>query len=134
MLKKCVLVPNKLLKDEKLAGSSFKRGAMQFEDFNYAMFNPYILLEKDQNEYENFSEEVVELKSGDQAMSRLPVYNYLDLLETKDKKQKEADKDDNSQILVSKKTEEEGSLIPSVEKNLNRVASFEIDQIMRQMN
>lgn len=44
LLKKCFLVQNKDLKQSQLINSSFKRGAMQFEDFNYAMFNPYILI------------------------------------------------------------------------------------------
>ena len=47
MLKKCVLVPNKQMKIDNLANSSFKRGAMGFEDFNYSLYNPYILIEKD---------------------------------------------------------------------------------------
>lgn len=39
LLKKCVLQPRKVLKKEAEAKSSFKRGAMEFEDFNYTMFN-----------------------------------------------------------------------------------------------
>jgi hypothetical protein len=37
------MVPCK--QNESYVQSSFKRGAMQFEDFNYAVYNPYILIE-----------------------------------------------------------------------------------------
>lgn len=50
MLKKCVLVTSKELRNERQRDSSFKRGAMQFEDFNYQMYNPYILIEKESDE------------------------------------------------------------------------------------
>ena len=35
----------KSLKKDQLVNSSFKRGVMQFEDFNYAVYNPHILVE-----------------------------------------------------------------------------------------
>lgn len=35
----------KNLKKEQLVNSSFKRGVMQFEDFNYTVYNPHILVE-----------------------------------------------------------------------------------------
>lgn len=46
-LKKCAI-----LNDEDEGGSGslqnpFKRGALTFEDYNYAMYNPYILIDKD---------------------------------------------------------------------------------------
>lgn len=44
MLKKCVVVPKS---DIGKASSSFKRGVMEFEDFNYVMYNPFILKEGD---------------------------------------------------------------------------------------
>jgi hypothetical protein len=48
MLKKCVIIPNKILKNDKVSNSSFKRGSMQFEDFNYTIFNPHILIDKNE--------------------------------------------------------------------------------------
>ena len=35
----------KSLKKESLVNSSFKRGVMQFEDINYTVYNPHILVE-----------------------------------------------------------------------------------------
>lgn len=40
-LKKCVIMSS----DEEHPQRPFKRGAMQFEDFNYAVFNPHILVQ-----------------------------------------------------------------------------------------
>lgn len=43
-MKRCVIVD----KDEdkrSSASNPFKRGIMGFEDFNYSMFNPYVLVE-----------------------------------------------------------------------------------------
>jgi len=45
MLKKCVIMQYKSLKKESLVNSSFKRGVMQFEDINYTVYNPHILVE-----------------------------------------------------------------------------------------
>jgi hypothetical protein len=36
-LKKCAL-------DEETLTNPFKRGALTFEDYNYSMYNPYILV------------------------------------------------------------------------------------------
>ena len=51
MLKKCVLIPYKM-EDKEEDGYQkhpFKRGAMKFDDFNYAMYNPFILVEDTNN-------------------------------------------------------------------------------------
>lgn len=45
MLKKCVLIPGTEIKKQDVANRTFKRGVMQFEDFNYSSFNSYILVE-----------------------------------------------------------------------------------------
>ena len=48
-LKKCVIVPNKHNEHEERTNKAnpFKRGSMQFDDFNYEQYNPYILVEED---------------------------------------------------------------------------------------
>ena len=48
-LKKCVIVPNKPNEQEDKTNKAnpFKRGSMQFDDFNYEQYNPYILVEED---------------------------------------------------------------------------------------
>lgn len=47
LLKKCVLVPLKQSEEEEkiYAEHPFKRGSMKFDDFNYQIYNPYILVE-----------------------------------------------------------------------------------------
>lgn len=64
-LKKCVKVPKVKLKEQrdntedfersrilkqvdKMRQNPFKRGAMRFEDYNYNMYNPYILVDSQQ--------------------------------------------------------------------------------------
>ena len=51
MLKKCVLIPYKMSNKEEDAYQQhpFKRGAMKFDDFNYHIYNPYILIEDTNN-------------------------------------------------------------------------------------
>ena len=51
LLKKCVLVPNS--DNQKKTQTSFKRGVMDFEDFNYSLYNQYILVEKKSDESDN---------------------------------------------------------------------------------
>jgi hypothetical protein len=34
----------------------FKRGAMTFEDFNYNMVNPYVLVEEEQEDQKNIDD------------------------------------------------------------------------------
>lgn len=47
LLKKCVLIPHKHSEEEEkiYAEHPFKRGSMKFDDFNYQIYNPYILIE-----------------------------------------------------------------------------------------
>jgi hypothetical protein len=45
LLKKCIVQPVKDIYDQT-QNTSFKRGVLQFDDFNYNMYNPYILIEK----------------------------------------------------------------------------------------
>lgn len=78
MLKKCVVVPRAEMKNEQLANSSFKRGAMQFEDYNYAMFNPYILLETREDELPLKVQ--VTLTERELNRARVPEYMFDDLL------------------------------------------------------
>jgi len=68
-LKKCVLVPFKHTKAAKAGTESkgyldnpFKRGCMKFEDYNYSIINPYILIE-DTNNSGPQQEGLVDLKS-----------------------------------------------------------------------
>ncbi len=78
MLKKCVVIPNAEMKNEQLANSSFKRGAMQFEDYNYTMFNPYILIETREDEV--FDQIKVNLNDRELTRARVPLYTYDDLM------------------------------------------------------
>ena len=50
-LKKCIVVPNKQSDGEEKAiqDHPFKRGSMKFDDFNYQVYNPYILVEDHDN-------------------------------------------------------------------------------------
>lgn len=50
LLKKCVLVPKNQL---QRADTAFKRGVMDFEDFNYDLFNPYILVREEESQSED---------------------------------------------------------------------------------
>lgn len=102
MLKKCVIVPSKSLKKGR-ANSSFKRGAMQFEDFNYDVFNPYILIDEETGDkdmrYEPKALEKSELKS-----ICLPQYEHDELLATEKKNGQESSRaGDDPQKLLSKK-------------------------------
>ena len=47
-LKKCIIVPSRQSEQEEKAYQEhpFKRGSMKFDDFNYDVFNPYILVEE----------------------------------------------------------------------------------------
>jgi len=47
LLKKCVLVPqNKEEEDERhYEENPFTRGSMKFDDYNYGLYNPHILIE-----------------------------------------------------------------------------------------
>lgn len=47
-LKKCVLIPTRLTEQEERESQEnpFKRGSMKFDDFNYQVHNPYILIEE----------------------------------------------------------------------------------------
>ena len=47
MLKKCIAVPQKQTEEEEklFAEHPFKRGSMKFDDFNYKVYNEYILVE-----------------------------------------------------------------------------------------
>ena len=47
-LKKCVLVPSRATDAEEKSNQvhPFKRGSMQFDDFNYDQYNPFILIEE----------------------------------------------------------------------------------------
>lgn len=63
-MKRCVAgkkisTPDEENEDEKPAhdnqnkkSNPFSRGVMQFEDYNYRMFNPYILVDKEQKKAE----------------------------------------------------------------------------------
>lgn len=73
MLKKCVIVPVKLLKKECVANSSFRRGVMEFEDFNYAVYNPHILIEEREGAILDQRKEV-KLVEKDVVHLKLPVY------------------------------------------------------------
>jgi hypothetical protein len=45
-LKKCILVPSRQNEQEEkyYLDHPFKRGSMKFDDFNYEVYNPYILI------------------------------------------------------------------------------------------
>jgi hypothetical protein len=47
MLKKCVLVPREKEEDNErhFEENPFTRGSMKFDDFNYGLYNPHILIE-----------------------------------------------------------------------------------------
>jgi len=45
LLKKSVIMPGLQLKNQQITNSSFKRGIMSFDDYNYAAYNKYILIE-----------------------------------------------------------------------------------------
>ena len=47
-LKKCILVPTRQeeREEEALQKHPFKRGVMKFDDFNYEVYNPYILVQE----------------------------------------------------------------------------------------
>lgn len=47
MMKKSVQMSGLQIKNQQIANTSFKRGVMQFDDYNYAAFNQYILIDKD---------------------------------------------------------------------------------------
>lgn len=53
-LKKCILVPTRQTEQEEkfFQDNPFKRGSMKFDDFNYEVYNPYILVQeqKDKNQ------------------------------------------------------------------------------------
>ena len=48
-LKKCVLMPTRQTEAEERVyqENPFKRGSMKFDDYNYEMFNPYILVQEE---------------------------------------------------------------------------------------
>jgi hypothetical protein len=59
MLKKCVIMNKNELGRETVVNTSFKRGAMLFEDFNYANYNSHILVEE--KEYDSDHEKAKRL-------------------------------------------------------------------------
>ena len=69
-LKKCVLVPARMSDEEQgiIQHNPFKRGAMQFDDFNYDLHNPYILVREEVNKrsqnYFNQMRSTADLLSG----------------------------------------------------------------------
>lgn len=79
MLKKCVVVPREEMKNEQLAFSSFKRGVMQFEDYNYALFNPYILIETREDEQPDKVQ--VPFTERELNRARVPEYMFDNLLQ-----------------------------------------------------
>ena len=78
MLKKCVVLPNSEMHNEQLANSSFKRGVMQFEDYNYTMFNPYILIESKEDEADD--EIKVNLNERELTRARVPTYSFDEIM------------------------------------------------------
>lgn len=54
-LKKCILVPSRQNEQEEkyYLENPFKRGSMKFDDFNYEVFNPYILIQEQKKEGED---------------------------------------------------------------------------------
>mmetsp|Transcript_14964 Transcript_14964/g.18853 ORF Transcript_14964/g.18853 Transcript_14964/m.18853 type:complete len:141 (+) Transcript_14964:2300-2722(+) len=47
-LKKCIVVPTRQTEQEERVyqENPFKRGSMKFDDFNYEVYNPYILVQE----------------------------------------------------------------------------------------
>ena len=50
-LKKCVLIPTRQTEQEELTyqDNPFKRGSMKFDDYNYQVYNPYILVQEEKD-------------------------------------------------------------------------------------
>ncbi len=72
MLKKCVIMNKNELGRETVVNTSFKRGAMLFEDFNYANYNSHILVEE--KEYDSDHEKAKRLDN--QAVKALILPDY----------------------------------------------------------
>ena len=65
-LKKCILVPSRQNEQEEkyYLDNPFKRGSMKFDDFNYEVYNPYILIQEDKKNQDANDEEKDAIKSG----------------------------------------------------------------------
>ena len=72
LLKKCVIMEKNELEKQSVANTSFKRGAMLFEDFNYANYNSHILVEA--KEYDSDKEKAKRLDH--QAVKALILPDY----------------------------------------------------------
>lgn len=71
---------------------------MQFEDFNYAVYNPYILIEDVAGDREVHTELQAKLVEKEMKTIKLPEYDFKDVIVEKIKIQTEAIKDDNNLI------------------------------------